>query len=229
MVAIKENSFQYQYDHRYRDRPPASNYDWFSMGQGWDQPRVSPYYASYNQMQNQMDYYGYAHHSGKVQRQPVFTKYAFVDFSHGDGGTSGVTGRLTLAQGPGYVRIYGQIYDLPPGQHGFHVHQNGDTGSSCGDAGGHFNPDGHDHSAPGSALRHAGDLGNILTPGSSRVTQVDLTDRWITLGDGGFRDVAGRAIVVHADADDLGHGGDAGSITTGNAGARVACGVIRNY
>ena len=52
----------------------------------------------------------------------------------------------------------------------------------------------------------------------------------ITLGDGGMNDVAGRAIVVHAGADDLGRGvgeAEAGSKKTGNAGARVACGIIR--
>eukprot|EP00092_Neocalanus_flemingeri_P041324 GFUD01044997.1.p1 GENE.GFUD01044997.1~~GFUD01044997.1.p1 ORF type:complete len:2578 (+),score=536.89 GFUD01044997.1:946-7734(+) len=165
---------------------------------------------------------------GKIQREAVFTKYAFVDLLPAGG--SRVTGRLSLAQGPGYVRIYGEIFGLEPGYHGFHVHEYGETGNSCDDAGGHFNPDGNQHSAPGSASRHAGDLGNVVTPGNSEVTSVDVVDRWVSLGDGGFRDVAGRAIVVHADQDDHGEGVDesaVGSKQHGNAGARVACGVIK--
>lgn len=74
--------------------------------------------------------------------------------------------------------------------------------------------------------RHAGDLGNIVSPPGS-ATPVAINDKQITLGDGGSHDVAGRAIVVHAGEDDLGRGGDEGSTKTGNAGARVACGIIK--
>ena len=59
---------------------------------------------------------------------------------------------------------------------------------------------------------------------------MSVADHVITLGDGGPRDVAGRAVVVHAGEDDLGQGvGDAAaeSVKTGNAGARVACGIIK--
>ena len=78
--------------------------------------------------------------------------------------------------------------------------------------------------------RHAGDLGNIYTFPSSPVTFVTIEDNIISLGDGGLRDIAGRAIVVHAGQDDLGRGvGDKAveSKKTGNAGARVACGIIK--
>eukprot|EP00092_Neocalanus_flemingeri_P033774 GFUD01036721.1.p1 GENE.GFUD01036721.1~~GFUD01036721.1.p1 ORF type:complete len:200 (+),score=40.96 GFUD01036721.1:32-631(+) len=146
------------------------------------------------------------------------------------GGESGVRGTLTLIQGPGHVRILGKISGLKPGPHGFHVHMNGDTGDNCKAAGGHFNPDMTEHSAPTSAARHAGDLGNIITPPNYHVTGIQIVDEVITLGDGGERDVANRAIVVHAGEDDLGLGvGDKaeGSKKTGNAGARVACGIIK--
>ena len=59
---------------------------------------------------------------------------------------------------------------------------------------------------------------------------MDVEDKVITLGEGGMNDVTGRAIVVHAVEDDLGRGvgdAEAGSKKTGNAGARVACGIIR--
>ena len=88
----------------------------------------------------------------------------------------------------------------------------------------------NDHAAPTSELRHAGDLGNIITPPDSYLTFFEIVDTVITLGDGGDRDVANRAIVVHAGEDDLGLGvGDAaeGSKKTGNAGGRVACGIIK--
>jgi len=143
-------------------------------------------------------------------------------------GESGVGGSLQLVQGPGHVRILGTVTGLTPGKHGFHVHAKGATGDNCKAAGGHFNPDGVDHSSPLSPSRHAGDLGNILADGPN--TLLNLVDSYITLGDGGLRDVAGRGIVIHAGEDDLGRGtGDKteSSKKTGNAGARVACGVIK--
>ena len=142
---------------------------------------------------------------------------------------SNVSGTVTLIQVKDHVRLFGQIEGLTPGYHGFHVHQVGDTSDGCKAAGGHFNPDGNDHAAPTSDLRHAGDLGNILTPDDGSCTNFEIADSLITLGDDGPTDVAGRAIVVHLRADDLGLGtGDLaeGSKKHGNAGPRVACGVI---
>jgi len=141
----------------------------------------------------------------------------------------GVEGTLYIVQGNGHVFITGQIYGLRPGLHGFHVHMNGDLGDNCKAAGGHFNPDENEHSSPVSRSRHAGDLGNIFTLVYAPVTYVSMSDKIITLGDGGARDIAGKAIVVHAGEDDLGRGvGDKaeGSKKTGNAGGRVACGLI---
>lgn len=144
-------------------------------------------------------------------------------------GDLNITGSLVLEQGPFGVFFRGEIEGLSPGKHGFHVHQTGDTGNNCKAAGGHFNPEQQQHSSPSSPSRHAGDLGNILTLDGFPLTLVYLLDRGVTLGDGGERDIAGRAIVVHAGEDDLGQGqGDLAeeSRRTGNAGARVACGVI---
>ena len=121
-------------------------------------------------------------------------------------GDLNITGSLFLEQGHYGVFIKGEILGLNPGQHGFHVHQTGDTGDNCKAAGGHFNPDQQEHSSPRSLSRHAGDLGNILTLQGSPLTFVSLVDSGVTLGDGGERDIAGRAIVVHAGEDDLGQG-----------------------
>jgi len=153
-------------------------------------------------------------------------KQAVVDLVPG---SSNVTGKLYLKSRGNYVSIIGRIYGLSPGLHGFHIHMNGDLDDSCKAAGGHFNPDMNPHSSPDSFERHAGDLGNIYTP-YSPLTLVYKEDSVITLGDGGPRDVAGRGVVVHAGEDDLGQGkGDKaeGSKKTGNAGARVACGIIK--
>merc|ERR1712243_118827 len=77
--------------------------------------------------------------------------------------------------------------------------------------------------APTDSVRHIGDLGNI-TAGDSGVASVDIKDSLIQLS--GEHSIIGRTVVVHADPDDLGKGGVELSLTTGNAGARVACGVI---
>ena len=74
-------------------------------------------------------------------------------------------------------------------------------------------------------MRHVGDLGNIEA-GSDGTAMVDIEDDVITLNADSDNNVLGRAIVVHGEEDDLGICGDMGSITTGNAGARVACGLI---
>jgi len=161
-----------------------------------------------------------------VQRDPA---QAVVELVPGAGDVN-ITGSLLLEQGPYGVFIKGEIIGLGSGLHGFHVHMTGDTGNYCKAAGGHFNPYEQQHSSPRSLSRHAGDLGNIITIEGSAITVVSLVDNVITLGDGGETDVANRAIVVHAGQDDLGLGrGDQAeeSKKTGNAGARVACGIIK--
>ncbi|KAF3497070.1 hypothetical protein DY000_02058026 [Brassica cretica] len=87
----------------------------------------------------------------------------------------------------------------------------------------HFNPDGKTHGAPEDANRHAGDLGNIIV-GDDGTATFTITDSQIPLS--GPNSIVGRAVVVHADPDDLGKGGHELSLSTGNAGGRVACGII---
>ncbi|OXA49934.1 superoxide dismutase [Cu-Zn] [Folsomia candida] len=121
------------------------------------------------------------------------------------------------------VAVTGEIKGLGAGLHGFHVHEFGDTTDGCTSAGPHFNPKGKTHGGPGDAERHVGDLGNV-TAGGDGVAKIDVKDSLISLF--GENNVVGRTMVVHADPDDLGKGGHELSKTTGNAGARVACGVI---
>uniref|UniRef100_A2I463 Superoxide dismutase [Cu-Zn] n=1 Tax=Maconellicoccus hirsutus TaxID=177089 RepID=A2I463_MACHI len=121
------------------------------------------------------------------------------------------------------VEVTGEICGLQAGLHGFHVHEFGDNTNGCTSAGAHFNPFGKTHGAPEDSERHVGDLGNV-TADSSGVAKVNIKDSIISLC--GPLSVVGRTVVVHADPDDLGKGGHELSKSTGNAGARLACGVI---
>ncbi len=107
---------------------------------------------------------------------------------------------------------------LSKGKHGFHIHQFGDCSAPDGtSAGGHFNPQGMEHGAPNDKMRHVGDFGNIEADASGNV-DLEFNDTQISFD--GDNSIIGRSVVVHAGEDDL-H-----SQPTGNAGARVACGVI---
>uniref|UniRef100_A0A2A4JHM4 Superoxide dismutase [Cu-Zn] n=1 Tax=Heliothis virescens TaxID=7102 RepID=A0A2A4JHM4_HELVI len=121
------------------------------------------------------------------------------------------------------VVLSGEVHGLTQGKHGFHVHEFGDNTNGCTSAGAHFNPKKLEHGAPDSAVRHVGDLGNIESTGAG-ATKVNIQDKLISLT--GPNSIIGRTLVVHADPDDLGIGGHELSKTTGNAGARIACGVI---
>lgn len=90
-------------------------------------------------------------------------------------------------------------------------------------AGGHYNPQGKTHGGPTDDVRHVGDLGNVSVD-TDGTCKYEIQDKLIMLY--GETTVIGRSVVVHANEDDLGKGGHADSLTTGNAGARLACGVI---
>lgn len=133
-----------------------------------------------------------------------------------------VSGKLSLVAAPGGVRITGTLGGLQPNRaFAFHVHERGDcSAADASSAGGHFNPLGGPHGRAGSGPHHAGDMDN-LGANADGVAQVDVLLHGVVLGGGAPNDIAGRALVAHADADDY------RSQPAGNAGARVACGVIR--
>ena len=101
----------------------------------------------------------------------------------------------------------------------------GNLSQGCISAGGHFNPTNQSHAGPSDKIRHVGDLGNV-TSDNNGVVDIIIEDSIISLTPGGEYTVVGRAVVLHADEDDLGRGGHIDSTTTGHAGARIACGVI---
>ncbi|MGH9338297.1 MAG: superoxide dismutase family protein [Acidobacteriota bacterium] len=132
---------------------------------------------------------------------------------------SNVQGTVTFHQTNGQVQVVADVTGLTPGTHGFHVHEIGDCSApDATSAGDHFAPEGNPHGAPDAAQHHAGDLGNIEVDESGNA-HLEMTVDYISLGQGP-NSILGRAVLVHADPDDL------TSQPSGNAGARVACGVI---
>jgi Cu-Zn family superoxide dismutase len=119
------------------------------------------------------------------------------------------------------VHVVADISGLTPNaKHGFHIHE----GTECGDDGmmakGHYNPEQHQHGLPtaGADQRHAGDFGNLQADGSGKA-HLDLTVDNISIS-GAKNPIVGHAIIVHGKPDD-------GSQPTGNAGARIGCGIIK--
>ena len=114
------------------------------------------------------------------------------------------------------------LKNVPKGEHGFHIHRTGDLREGCSSLCSHYNPYNKNHGGPDSKERHVGDLGNIKSVNGT-VNKI-MRDKLIRLR--GKYSVIGRSVVIHSDRDDLGLGGDAESLKTGNAGKRIACGVI---
>jgi Cu-Zn family superoxide dismutase len=130
-------------------------------------------------------------------------------------------GEATFEQAGDKVHAVIYVQGLKPGQeHGLHIHEVGDCSSGDGmSAKGHFNPYGKPHGEPTSAERHAGDLPALKAAKNGRA-KVDVMVDIITVQPGPTS-IVGRAVIVHADPDDY------RTQPTGNAGARLACGVIR--
>ena len=114
------------------------------------------------------------------------------------------------------------LKNVPKGEHGFHIHRTGDLREGCSSLCSHYNPYNKNHGGPDSKERHVGDLGNIKSINGT--VNKTMRDKLIRLR--GKYSVIGRSVVIHSDRDDLGLGGDAESLKTGNAGKRIACGVI---
>jgi Cu-Zn family superoxide dismutase len=131
-----------------------------------------------------------------------------------------VTGTVTFTQlEGGKVKIEASISGLSAnGKHAIHIHEFGDISAADGTAtGGHYNPEGHDHGLPGSEMHHAGDFGNLESDAEGKASFELVVDN-LTLN-GEKNPVLGRGMIIHADEDD-------GGQPTGNAGARIAQGVI---
>ncbi|MFL6527384.1 MAG: superoxide dismutase family protein [Chthoniobacterales bacterium] len=131
---------------------------------------------------------------------------------------SNVGGTVTFTASGDEVKVVADITGLTAGKHGFHIHEFGDCSDpKAASAGGHFNPEHKQHGAPDAADRHAGDLGNIEADASGKA-HLELTDKVMKLS--GNDSILGHAVIVHEKGDDL------KTQPTGDAGGRLACGVI---
>ncbi len=134
---------------------------------------------------------------------------------------SSVSGSVRFTQIGDVVRVTGEITGHTKGPKGFHIHEKGDCSDDKGmNTGGHFNPHKHQHGGPYDPAKHSGDLGN-LNFDDKGVARINFTVGDISVTKDRPDGIIGRAVIVHAAADDL------KTDPTGNAGGRVACGVIQ--
>lgn len=134
---------------------------------------------------------------------------------------STVSGKVSFEEVSEGLRVRASLEGVPPGKHGFHIHEKGDCGDQGKSAGGHFNPDGMTHGnmmKGGFAGAHAGDFGNIEI-GEDGKGSLDFTAHGLTLDNGKYG-VLGRSLILHEKEDDY-------SQPTGNAGSRIGCGEIQ--
>ena len=128
-------------------------------------------------------------------------------------------GSVNLTETPHGVLVKAELHGLPPGGHGFHIHEIGSCTPDFAAAGGHFNPDGKGHGVTQKDGMHAGDMPNIYVASDGTVTaEVFNTLVSISAGPSSIFDDNSSAIIVHEKPDT--HLADAG------AGGRIACGVI---
>jgi len=154
--------------------------------------------------------------TGETSATPGRTATATLGSTSG----SGVTGTVSFTEQGEGVHVFAMVSGLTPGPHGFHIHENGDCSAPDGSsAGGHFNPTGMPHGAPDAEQHHVGDMGNIVADEAGNANYESILPG-LTLGEGP-NSIVGRGVIVHADADDM------TTQPTGNAGARLACGVIQ--
>lgn len=132
-------------------------------------------------------------------------------------------GEATFTRAPGGVLIRVKAKGLPPGEHGFHVHEGAEChGPGFASAGGHFNPDKKKHGFKNPDGPHAGDLPNVTVAPDGTLNAETLA-KLVTLDDGpnSLLREGGTSLMIHAGPDDY------TTDPSGNSGARLVCGTIR--
>ena len=152
-----------------------------------------------------------AHHEGG---------HATAEIINGQGQTSG---KATLMQAKDGIHVEVNAVGLPAGVHAVHVHMTGTcTGPDFTSAGGHWNPAKKQHGHDNPAGAHMGDMPNmtVMADGTGTLKTV-IPGATLSGGSDALLDADGAAIVIHAAADDY------RTDPTGNAGSRLACGIIK--
>lgn len=131
-------------------------------------------------------------------------------------------GRALLTETPHGVLVMLELAGLPPGEHGFHIHETGTCDPAAfTSAGGHYSPEPHEHGFKSAGGAHAGDLPNQFV-GEDGTLDAEILATDVTLADGPatLLDADGSALVLHAGADDH------MSQPSGGSGDRIACGAV---
>jgi Cu-Zn family superoxide dismutase len=141
-------------------------------------------------------------------------------------GTGKMIGSVTIAESPNGLVFTPALTDLPPGPHGYHVHETGSCGANekdgkkvaAGAAGGHYDPSGAKQHLGPTGSGHLGDLPPLVVGGDGRATVPVTAPRLTKLAD-----VKGKALMIHAGGDNYADK----PAPLGGGGARIACGVIQ--
>lgn len=159
---------------------------------------------------------GIAAFSLSAQAQSPTAKASLKDAAGKD------VGSVQLIQTPHGVLLRMSLKGAVPGEHAFHIHAVGKCEAPFTSAGGHFNPASKKHGMEATEGAHAGDMPNLHVPASGELT-IEIANNMVSLVKGqpnSLFDADGSALIIHAGVDDY------KTDPTGNAGDRIACGVI---
>lgn len=159
-----------------------------------------------------------AHHTDQAHAESWASIKQAVAIMHPTAGNK-ARGKIVFTESSDGVKVVAEFSGLNPGQkHAMHIHEFGDCSApDATSAGGHYNPEGHPHALPDATTRHAGDLGNVQADAQGNA-RYQITVNNVTIA-GTKNPIIGRGVIVHEKPDD-------GGQPVGNAGGRIACGVI---
>ncbi|PLW84005.1 superoxide dismutase family protein [Kineobactrum sediminis] len=161
---------------------------------------------------------GRSDYATREKPEPAIT-VAVAEISPTSNGNAEGTVRFRQPAEDAMMRVEVDLQGLEPGLHGFHIHEFGDCSApDASSAGGHYNPRDTRHGSPDDEEHHVGDMGNIEADEDGKVsTELEFFHLTFT----GPTSILDKAVVIHSQEDDF------ETQPTGNAGARVGCGVIR--